>query len=133
VATPTLIATASAANTPGDNSNVTKMANLQTALGTVDTNDDGTGDSGPFSTVVSGLINDVSTQSQKYDSISTNQQNLTTALQTQQTSVSGVDLDQEAAQLLQFQQAYQASAQFIATISQLTQGLMTTVATATGA
>jgi flagellar hook-associated protein 1 FlgK len=132
VATPTLIASASTANTPGDNSNVMNMANLQTALGTVDTNDDGTGDSGPFSTVVSGLINDVGTQSQKYDSISTNQQNLTTALQTQQTSVSGVDLDQEAAQLLQFQQAYQASAQFISTISQLTQGLMTTVAAAVG-
>jgi flagellar hook-associated protein 1 FlgK len=132
VATPTLIASATAANTAGDNSNALKMANLQTAMGTVDTNDDGVGDSGPFSTVVSGLVNDVGTQTQQYDSLSTNQQNLTTALQTQQSSVSGVDLDQEAAQLLQFQQAYQASAQFISTISQLTQGLMTTVAAAVG-
>jgi len=132
VATPTLIASATAANTAGDNSNALKMANLQTAMGTVDTNDDGVGDSGPFSTVVSSLINDVGTQTQHYDSLSTNQQNLTAALQTQQSSVSGVDLDQEAAQLLQFQQAYQASAQFISTISQLTQGLMTTVAAAVG-
>jgi flagellar hook-associated protein 1 FlgK len=131
VATPTLIASASAPNTAGDNTNALKLANLQTALSTVDTNDDGTGDSGPFSTVVSGLVNDVGTQSQQYNTTSTNAQNLTAALQTQKTSVSGVDLDQEAAQLLQFQQAYQASAQFISTISQLTQGLMTTVAAAT--
>jgi flagellar hook-associated protein 1 FlgK len=131
VATPTLIATASAAGESGDNTNVQKLANLQTALNTVDSNDDGTGDSGPFSTVVSGLINTVATQSQMYNTVATNQQNLTSALQTQQTSVSGVDLDQEAAQLLQFQQAYQASAQFISTISQLTQGLMTAVANAT--
>jgi flagellar hook-associated protein 1 FlgK len=132
VATPTLIASASVAGVAGDNSNALKMANLQTALKTVDTNDDGIGDSGPFSTVVSGLVNDVGTQSQQYNTIATNTQNLTAALQTQQTSVSGVDLDQEAAQLLQFQQAYQASAQFISTISQLTQGLMTTVAAAVG-
>jgi flagellar hook-associated protein 1 FlgK len=131
VANPTLIGTAATAGVAGDNTNVLKMANLQTALNTVDTDDDGTGDSGPFSTVVSSLVNNVGTQSQEYDTIATNQQNLTSALQTQQTSVSGVDLDQEAAQLLQFQQAYQASAQFISTISQLTQGLMTTVAAAT--
>jgi flagellar hook-associated protein 1 FlgK len=130
VATPTLIGTAATANTPGDNTNITALANLQTALNTVDTNGDGVGDSGPFSTVVSGLVNDVGTQSQEYNTISTNQQNLASALQTQKTSVSGVDLDQEAANLLQFQQGYQASAQFISTISQLTQQLMTVMATA---
>jgi flagellar hook-associated protein 1 FlgK len=127
VATPSLIASASAANVPGDNSNVNKMANLQTALGTVDSNDDGTGDSGPFSTVVSSLVNNVGTQSQKFNSIATSQENLTSALKTQQTSVSGVDLDQQAALLLQFQQAYSASAHFISTISQLTQQLLTSV------
>ena len=42
-----------------------------------------------------------------------------------------MDLDQQAAQLLSFQQAYQASAQFISTISQLTNQLMTAVSTAT--
>jgi flagellar hook-associated protein 1 FlgK len=133
VATPTLIGTAATANTPGDNTNVTALANLQTALNTVDTNDDGVGDSGPFSTVVSSLINNVGTQSQEYDTISTNQQNLASALQTQKTSVSGVDLDQEAANLLQFQQGYQASAQFISTISQLTAQLMSVMATAAAA
>ncbi|MDR3672235.1 MAG: flagellar hook-associated protein FlgK [Holophaga sp.] len=131
VATPTLIASASAAGLAGDNSNALKMSNLQTGLNTVDTNGDGTGDSGPFSTAVSGLVNQVSTDIQKYDTLATNQQNLTSALQTQQSSVSGVDLDSQAAELLQFQQAYQASAQFISTISQLTQTLMSTVAAAT--
>jgi flagellar hook-associated protein 1 FlgK len=130
-ASPTLIGTAAVANTPGDNTNVLAMAALQTAADTVDTNDDGAGDSGPFSTVVSSLINNVATQTQSFNTTFTNQQNLTTALQTQQASVSGVDLDEQAAQLLSYQQAYQAAAQFISTISQLTNQLMSTVSSAT--
>ncbi|MGA2081307.1 MAG: flagellar hook-associated protein FlgK [Holophaga sp.] len=132
-ADPSLIAASATNGNAGDNTNALSLAGLQTALNTVDTNDDGVGDSGPFSTVVSSLINQVGTQSQQYNTTATNQQNLTTALQTQQSSVSGVDLDQQAAQLLAFQQAYQASAQFISTISQLTNTLMTTVSAATTA
>ncbi|MBU1442255.1 MAG: flagellar hook-associated protein FlgK, partial [Gammaproteobacteria bacterium] len=38
---------------------------------------------------------------------------IATSLETQRTSVSGVNLDEEAAKLLQYQQAYQASAKMI--------------------
>jgi flagellar hook-associated protein 1 FlgK len=125
VADPSLIAAATTTGVAGDNTNALKMANLQSSLNAVDTTDSGTFNSGPFSTVVSGLINAVGTQVNQYTTTATNQENLTTALQTQKASVSGVDLDQSAAQLLSFQQGYQAAAQFIATISQLTTSLMT--------
>jgi flagellar hook-associated protein 1 FlgK len=45
--------------------------------------------------------------------------------QTQLSSVSGVDLDEEAASLMQFQQAYQAAAQIISTSDTLFQSLVT--------
>jgi flagellar hook-associated protein 1 FlgK len=131
VAAPSLVATSCDGNS-GDNSTILKMAGLGVAAGTVDTKGDGVGDSGPFSSVVTAMVNAVGTQAQQYNATATNQENLTSALQTQKTSESGVDLDQEAAQLLSFQQAYQASAQFISTISQLTNQLMTTMTSAMG-
>ncbi len=132
VSDPGLIAASGTTGVAGDNSNALKMANLQTANNTVDTTGTGTFSSGPFSTVVTGLINAVGNETQSLTTTTTNQQNLTTALQTQVSSVSGVDLDQQAAQLLSFQQGYQAAAQFIATISQLTNSLMTAVSAASG-
>ena len=120
-----LIAASSVAGVAGNNTNVLKLAALQTSLTAVDTQGNGTFSTGPFSTVVSGLINAVGTQAQGYNTTATNQQNLTTALQTQKSSQSGVSLDEEAASLLAYQQGYQASAQFVSTISKLTQQLMT--------
>ena len=129
VADPSKIATASALGATGDNANALKLANLQKGTQTVDTA--GTGIpadySGPFSTVVSSLINKVGTQAQQFNTTATNQENLTTALQTQKNSISGVDLDTSAAQLLAYQQGYQAAAHFISTISQLTTQLMTSL------
>jgi flagellar hook-associated protein 1 FlgK len=52
-----------------------------------------------------------------------------TTAQTAQQSVSGVNLDQEAANLLQFQQAYQAAAQVIAGSQTLFQSLITAINT----
>lgn len=126
VATPSKIAT-SGTGVSGNNDNALKLADLQKGTATVDTDGDGTPDSGPFSTVVTGLINKVGTDAQKFNTVATNQENLTTALQTQKTSVSGVDMDTAAAQLLAFQQGYQAAAHFISTISQLTTQLMTSL------
>jgi flagellar hook-associated protein 1 FlgK len=131
VSTPSKIATIysspSTGNSTGNNVNALKLADLQKGTATVDTDGDGTPDSGPFSTVVSGMINKVGTQAQQFNTTATNQENLTTALQTQKNSVSGVDMDSSAAQLLAFQQGYQAAAHFISTISQLTTQLMTSL------
>ena len=108
---PSLLAAAGAAGAPGDNRNAVAMANIETATG-------------QFSTKVGSMVNTVGTQSQGFQSDSTNQENLTTALQTQRDRVSSVDLNEEAAQLLTFQRGYQASARFINVISQLTDQLV---------
>jgi flagellar hook-associated protein 1 FlgK len=123
-ATPGLIAASSVSGAAGNNGNALKLAALQTSLNAVDVQGNGSFSSGPFSTVVSGLINNVGTQSQGFETTATNQENLLTALQAQKASQSGVSLDEEAGSLLAFQQAYQASAQFITTISKLTDQLM---------
>jgi flagellar hook-associated protein 1 FlgK len=110
---------------PGDNTNANAIGSLQSATKTVDTNGNGIGDSGPFSDVVENLVSDVGNQSHKFQSQSTTQQNLVSALQTQRDQVSGVSLNEEAANLLNLQSGYQASARFINVISQLTEQLIT--------
>jgi flagellar hook-associated protein 1 len=88
----------------GDNRNALASANLQTqgvlSNGTVSVNG-----------AVSALITGIGSQAQQINTAQTAQ----TAVNTQATqsvqSVSGVNLDEEAANLLQWQQAYQASAQ----------------------
>jgi flagellar hook-associated protein 1 FlgK len=125
VADPSLIAAAGVAGAAGDNSNANAMANLQSAASTVDTNGDGIGDSGPFSNVVENLVSSVGNQSQNFQSQSTTQQNLVSALQTQRDQVSGVSLDEEATHLMSLQTGYQASARFLNVINQLTAGLIT--------
>jgi len=108
----------------GNNLNARAIANLQTTAGTVDTNADGVGDSGPFSTFVGSLANTIGTQAQGFQTRSTNDENLLTALQSQRDRVSGVDLDEEATTMLAFQRGYQASARFISVINQLTDQLV---------
>jgi len=100
------------------------IASLQNTNNTVDTNGDGVGDSGPYNTTVGSLLNKVGTDAQGFKATSTNQQNLLTALTTQRDSASGVDLDEEATNLITFQRGYQASARFISVIDQLTDQLV---------
>jgi flagellar hook-associated protein 1 FlgK len=92
------------ANGTGDNRNALASANLQTKSlltnGTVSVNG-----------AVSALVTDIGSQAQQINTAQTAQTSVNTqALATVQ-SVSGVNLDEEAAHLLQWQQAYQASAQ----------------------
>jgi flagellar hook-associated protein 1 FlgK len=130
---PNRIAAADAAGSPGNNMNARALANLQNAANTVNTattavvgpNGADAGNSGPFSTVVSSLINTVGTNVQGYETASTGQDNLLSALRTQRDRVSAVDMDEEATALLSFQRSYQASAHFISVIDQLTAQLMT--------
>ncbi len=121
---PSLIAAAGVAGVVGDNANANAIAKLQLATATVDTNGDGVGDSGPYSTAVGSLISDVGTAVQKWDAQTTTQQNLVTALQAQRDSVSGVSLDEEATSMMTLQRGYQASARFISVINQLTDELV---------
>jgi flagellar hook-associated protein 1 FlgK len=66
----------------------------------------------------------VGTKSQTYQAQNTTQQNLVSALQTQRDSISGVDLNEEAANMMNLQRGYQAAARFISVINQLTDQLV---------
>jgi flagellar hook-associated protein 1 FlgK len=55
-------------------------------------------------------------------------QNQLTAAQIQRTAVSGVDLNAEATELLQFQQAYQAAGKLVSVLAGLTQDIINMVA-----
>ena len=58
-------------------------------------------------------------QEQQAQRIVTNQQNLLDSFTQSRESVSGVSLDEEMANLIQYQHAYQANAKVISTLDQL--------------
>jgi flagellar hook-associated protein 1 FlgK len=95
----------------GDNSNALNLADIQDQ-----TIVDNETPIDYYSNFVSELGNEVSEASAE----SSSQSSVLTQLQQQLSSVSGVSLDEEAVNLIQFQNAYQAAARVIATISTLT-------------
>ncbi len=118
---PILIAAAGPGGAPGDNTNAGLLAKLQFDGGT---NAAGVVLGSSFSTRVGSLVSDLGTQIQKFDAQSTTQQNLVSALQTQRDQISGVNLDEEASNMMTLQRGYQASARFINVINQLTDQLV---------
>jgi flagellar hook-associated protein 1 FlgK len=96
----------------GDNSNATAGANQQ-SQGVLD------GGSVSISGAVSGLVTAIGTQAQQVNTAQTAQTAVNSAAQSAVQSTSGVSLDDEAANLLQWQQAYQASAQVLTTAESL--------------
>lgn len=124
VTNPGLIGAASVAGAPGNNDQAKAMAALFTAVNTVDTNGDGAGDSGPYSTAFANLANTIGNDVQRFQVAGQNSENLVVALQNQRDRISGVDLDEEATSLIAFQRGYQASSRFINVINQLTDQLV---------
>lgn len=124
VTTPASIAASSVAGAAGNNVQAKALANLYNGTAVVDTNNDGVGDTGPYSSVVGSLANSIGTQTQSYQVRSLNQENLQTALQNQRERISGVDLDEEAANLMTYQRGYQSAARFVSVINQLTDQLI---------
>ena len=122
VSNPSLIAAAGVANAAGDNTNANAIANLQFTGGT---SASGVVLGASYSNVVGKLVSTVGNDSQRYQSQSTTQQNLVSALQTQRAQISGVSLDEEATNMMNLQSGYQAAARFLSVINQLTAGLIT--------
>jgi len=111
ISDPSLIA-ASSDGTAGSNGNALALANLQnTAI------IDGQDPSDFYSNFVAGIGNQVSTATAQQQATGL----VVAQLQNQQTNLSGVDLDQEAANLQMYQNAYNAAAQVVAVINTLTQ------------
>ena len=122
VTDPSRIAAAGVAGAVGDNTNANAIANLQFTGGS---NVAGVVLGSSYSDVLNNMVSKVGSDSQNYQSQSTTQQNLVSALQTQRDQVSGVSLDEEATNMMNLQSGYQASARFLNVINQLTEQLIT--------
>lgn len=110
---PNKIAVSSAAlSGPGDNSNGLLLAGLQTKAGAV-------GGADTFSSAYAQLVARTATLASEADINVAAYETLTSQAKQAQQAVSGVNLDEEAANLIRFQQAYQASAKAMQVASSL--------------
>jgi flagellar hook-associated protein 1 FlgK len=80
-------------------------------------------DGGPLTDGYAGLMAEIGIQVQSAKSAATVSENIAANIEQQRTSVSGVNLDEEAARMLQYQQAYQASGKML----QLAQNIFETL------
>ncbi|MDK2830033.1 MAG: flagellar hook-associated protein 1, partial [Clostridium butyricum] len=65
------------------------------------------------------IINNLAVENQEASRQSDNQETILANLENQKASVSGVSLDEEMTNLIQFQHSYQANAKMISTIDEL--------------
>lgn len=107
-----IAAAASTATGPGDNSNALALAALQTTkpLDNGNTTFDG---------AASNMVGSVATAAANADLNSTTFSTMTTQATQAQQSFSGVNLDEEAANLIRYQQTYQAAARVLAVVNTL--------------
>jgi flagellar hook-associated protein 1 FlgK len=113
-------AAVAASPAPGDNSNALLLANLQVAQ----TMENGTTS---FQGAYGQLVAELGTQTRSAQISADAQAALLAQAQESRDAVSGVNLDEEAANLLRFQQAYQAIAQVISVADSTFQTLLSAV------
>lgn len=124
---PRLIAASSGTNPGvGNNENILALADLQTNSTTVIVS------AIPlvtqsFSDAIGVLIADVATRTHQADIGRQTQQGLRVQAESRFNSVSGVNLDEEAANLIRLQQAYQAASQIITTSNTIFNALMNAI------
>jgi flagellar hook-associated protein 1 FlgK len=99
-------------NNVGDNANALKLAALQTANTLV-------GGTTSYQGAYSQLVSRIGNKTHELDVNRTAEGNLLAATQAQQQSLSGVNLDEEAANIMRLQQAYQAAAKMMQAASQM--------------
>ncbi len=100
---------------PGGNGNALAIAQLATAA---------TVNGFTFTQAFGNLGQQLGTDIANAKQNQSEQQNLVTQAQAQRAAVSGVNLNTEAAKLLQFQQSYQAVAKVVSTLNSLTSSLL---------
>lgn len=89
-----------------DNRNAVLLAGLQTATTMI-------GGTASYQSAYSQLVSEVGNKARQVETIGLAQQNLVDQAETERQKMSGVNLDEEAANLMRYQQAYQASAKVI--------------------
>jgi flagellar hook-associated protein 1 FlgK len=104
----------------GDNRNARRLADLQTANLMI-------GGTATFANTYGALIADVGTKTHQAENNSTVQAHLLGQAKAAKAEVSGVNLDEEAADLVRFQQAYQAAAQVVSVANSLFDSLLSAV------
>jgi len=118
---PTPLGTAS----PGDANNLLQLANLQNKSIVDGTKDGSDSNLQTFQGYYSGTVSYVGNATSAANTQSTTQATMLQQATTNLSNYSGVNMDQEAASLIQYQQAYQASAQVIQTAQTVFQQLLT--------
>jgi flagellar hook-associated protein 1 FlgK len=76
-------------------------------------------DGGTSSYYLESIISDMSIDAQKANSLYTNYNNLKTTIQNQRLSVMGVDTDEEAMDLVKFQQAYNLNSKMLSVMNEI--------------
>ena len=100
-----------------DNSNMLELADLQTDKTML-------GGEADFQETYSSLVTDVGTRTSQAETAMDAQDKLLTQAQEARDSVAGVNLDEEAANMMKFQQSYQAASKVISTAQSMFQSLL---------
>lgn len=103
-----------------DNSNMLELAELQTDKTML-------GGEADFQETYSGLVTDVGTRTAQAETAMESQDKLLTQAQEARDAVAGVNLDEEAAEMMKFQQSYQAASQVITTAQSMFQSLISAI------
>ena len=108
---PNLLATKSDVNTGEANADIMDELN--------DLQNEKIIDGGTGSYYLESIISDMSIDANKAESFSTNYNNLKTSIQNQRLSIMGVDTEEEAMDLLRFQQAYNLSSKMMSVMNEI--------------
>lgn len=113
-----LIAAASIPSAPGDESNALAIANLQHGLLV---------SGSTFNDYYNSLVSDVGSNVAQAATYHGHQETMLSSLENYREEISGVSLDEEMVNLIQFQSAYQAAAKIINTVDEMMDVLMNMV------
>jgi len=111
---------ASLSGAPGDNANAIAIARLQDTTVTMQVSGKQSTMDDFYNSLVNGVGNDVQSAERNYD----HQSEVMTQLTNYRESISGVSLDEEMIQLIQYQKAYEAAAKVIVTAQEMLQTII---------
>jgi flagellar hook-associated protein 1 FlgK len=117
ISDPTLVAAARSGSGIGSNANALAMAGIKDEMLF-------SGGSATADQYYSGLIFNLGNDLQSAQNGAKTQDQLLVQLQNQRDSFSGVNLDDEAVNIVRYQKAYEASARFVSTLNTLTEQLL---------
>ncbi|MEQ1635476.1 MAG: flagellar hook-associated protein FlgK [Methylococcales bacterium] len=110
-----IAAATTASSVPGDNRNALALANLENTSVAILQNGAATSTTATFQDAYGQLVSKVGSLTHAANVSAAAQESLLNNAKTASENVSGVNLDEEAANLMKFQQSYQAAAQVIST------------------